>query len=103
MAFEALQRNGHNLGLGAFEPDGAYDAPVLTPVHMDERLNWISFNCANTDKRRSAHGVHFFVDDYLFERTWNDPKRYALLLSEFKAVMTPDFSLFTDYPRSVQI
>ena len=48
-------------------------------------------------------GVHFFIDDYLFERAWNDPARYALLLKDFQAVMTPDFSLFTDYPKSVQI
>lgn len=34
---------------------------------------------------------------------WNDPERYALLLSDFRAVMTPDFSLFTDYPLPVQL
>ena len=43
------------------------------------------------------------MDDYLFERVWNDPVRYALLLSDFRAVMTPDFSLFTDYPLPVQL
>ena len=103
MALEAMQRNGHNLGLGVFECEGLYDTPKLAPVHFDEKTDWISFNCAGTDRRRSVHGVHFFVDDYIFERTWHDPRRYALLLSEFKAAMTPDFSLFTDYPRAVQI
>ena len=103
MALEALQRNGHNLGLGAFVCEGPFDTPKLTPVQLDERLDWISFNRAATQKRRNEYGVHFFVDDYLFERTWHDPRRYALLLSEFRAVMTPDFSLFTDYPRAVQI
>ncbi len=103
MALEALQRNGHNLGLGAFECVGAFDIPKLAPVHMNERIDWIGFNRAAADRRRDAHGVHFFIDDYIFERTWHDPRRYALLLSEFKAVMTPDFSLFTDYPKAVQI
>ena len=103
MALEAMQRNGHNLGLGVFECEGLYDTPKLAPVHFDEKTDWISFNCAGTDRKRSVHGVHFFVDDYIFERTWHDPRRYALLLSEFKAAMTPDFSLFTDYPRAVQI
>ena len=48
-------------------------------------------------------GVHFFIDDYLFQRAWNDPCRYAHLLSGYQAVMTPDFSMFTDYPVAVQL
>ena len=65
MALEAMQRNGHNLGLGVFECEGLYDIPKLTPVHFDEKTDWISFNRAGTDRRRSVHGVHFFVDDYM--------------------------------------
>ena len=103
MALEALKRNGHNLHIGEFPMEGKYGIPRLSPVRLPERLNWLPFNCARTDKRRSAHGIHFFVDDYLFERVWNDPARYALLLSDFRAVMTPDFSLFTDYPLPVQL
>ena len=103
MALEALQRNGHNLGLVDCDMTGAFDTPVLLPVQVDKRLMWTSFNCAKTTRNRAMFGVHFFIDDYLFERAWNDPARYALLLKDFQAVMTPDFSLFTDYPKSVQI
>ena len=103
MALEALQRNGHNLGLVDCDTAGAFDTPVLLPVQVDKRLMWTSFNCAKTTRNRAMFGVHFFIDDYLFERAWNDPARYALLLKDFQAVMTPDFSLFTDYPKSVQI
>ena len=103
MALEALQRNGHNLGLVECDTEGAFDTPVLQPVQIEKRILWTSFNCAKTTRNRVMFGVHFFVDDYLFERTWNDPARYAILLKDFKAVMTPDFSLFTDYPKSVQI
>lgn len=103
LSLEALRRNGHNLHLGEFECEGQYDTPKLQPIHLAEKLDWISFNCASTTRRRENCGVHFFVDDYIFERTWHDPRRYALLLSDYKAVMTPDFSLFTDYPRAVQI
>ena len=103
MALEALKRNGHNLHIGAFMEEGKYGIPRLSPVLLPERLDWLPFNCARTDKNRDAHGVHFFMDDYLFERVWNDPARYALLLSDFRAVMTPDFSLFTDYPLPVQL
>ena len=68
MALEALKRNGHNLHIGEFETDGRYNIPVLKPILLENRLHWLPFNCAKTDKRRSAHGIHFFVDDYLFER-----------------------------------
>ncbi len=103
MALEALKRNGHNLELGDFPTEGPYGIPILNPAHLTECIPWIPFNCAKTDKLRAAHGVHFFIDDYLFQRAWHDPARYALLLKDFRAVMTPDFSLFTDYPVAVQI
>ena len=103
MSLEALKRNGHNLELGAFERAGEYGVPVLRPVHLDQRLEWIRFNHALKEPRRDRYGVHFFIDDYLFQRAWHDPPRYALFLRQFPAVMTPDFSMFTDYPKAVQI
>lgn len=103
MSLEALQRNGHNLHLAACHCTGPYSIPSLQPVVLTERIQWIPFNCARTEKRRTARGVHFFIDDYLFLRIWNDPERYARLLADFHAVMTPDFSLYTDYPVPVQL
>jgi len=103
MALEALKRNGHHLELDMFDRVGVYDIPVLKPVHLKERNQWLPFNCALTVKSKAQFGIHFFIDDYLFERVWNDPPRYGQLLSGFRAVMTPDYSLFTDYPKAVQI
>lgn len=103
MALEALKRNGHNLDLGQYELDGDYGIPKLSPVQLVERIGWIRFNHALKEQGRDRLGVHFFIDDYLFQRIWNDPARYAMFLRSFKAVMTPDFSLFSDYPRAVQI
>ena len=56
-----------------------------------------------SDRQREAPGVHVFIDDYLFQRAWNDPCRYTHMLSGYQAVMTPDFSMFTDYPVAVQL
>ena len=103
MALEALKRNGHNLELGHFQLDGPFGIPKLVPAHLNDRISWIPFNCVMSDRQREAHGVHFFIDDYLFQRAWNDPCRYANLLSGYQAVMTPDFSMFTDYPVAVQL
>ena len=103
MALVALKRNGHNLELGLFPLDGPFGIPKLVPAHLNDCIPWIPFNCVMSDQHREAHGVHFFIDDYLFQRTWNDPWRYAHLLSGYQAVMTPDFSMFTDYPVAVQL
>ena len=46
--------------------------------------------------------LHFFVDDYQFERLWNSPKQYIELLKKFDAVLTPDFSLYMDMPLPMQ-
>ena len=70
---------------------------------MEHRLNWCAFNNFRSVDDRRHTGIHFFIDDYLFARVWNDPARYAGFLGGFGAVMTPDFSLFTDYPLAVQI
>ena len=103
MSLEALKRNGHNLELGSFELSGEYGIPVLRPVQLDAHLTWIRFNHALREPQRERYGVHFFIDDYLFQRAWHYPPRYALFLRSFPAVMTPDFSMFADYPRAVQI
>ena len=96
MALEALKRNGHNLHLYGSETVSPYGVPSLEPVTLDGTFPFIPFNCAKTSTVRAGLGVHFFIDDYLFERVWHDPDRYAQMLSDFRVVMSPDFSLFTD-------
>ena len=43
------------------------------------------------------------MDDYQFERLWQRLGKYADMLTQFGAVMAPDYSLFTDWPRAIQI
>ena len=47
--------------------------------------------------------AHFFYDDYKFIATWREPDKYIDRLSKFKAVIAPDFSLYTDFPITLQI
>lgn len=62
----------------------------------------IGFNelltCSSTD----GAGVHFYIDDYQFERFWRNPERYLRALLAFPLVVGPDFSLYTDYPEPLQ-
>lgn len=62
----------------------------------------IGFNYVmNTDV--SGYGVHFYVDDYQFERVWNDPDKYIPYLKEAQCVLMPDFSLYMDMPLPMKL
>ena len=58
---------------------------------------------AVTENAPTNKWVHFFVDDYQFERLWNFPKRYLGLLKRFQGVITPDFSMYQTMPKAQQI
>ena len=62
----------------------------------------ISFNYAKTSQEYGK-GIHFYIDDYQFERIWNAPHDYMDILKKFDCVLTPDFSLYTEMPLPMQI
>lgn len=78
------------------------DAVKLKP---DAKLEIVPFHEAHRVQKnqRKSKIVHFFLADYLFERVWNQPNKAVEFLSDFKAVFTPDFSMYTDMPRPLQI
>ena len=54
------------------------------------------------DKRREAVG-HFFLHDDRFEATWNRPMAGLEVVRRYRAVLTPDFSLYRDMPLAGQL
>ena len=82
---------------------GKYDIPTLLPVdRIDDGIDFIPFNFAKTAKSYDI-GVHFFIDDYQFDRLWSKPDRYCEILKPFRYVLSPDFSIYWDVPIAVQI
>ena len=47
--------------------------------------------------------VHFYEDDYQFERLWRNPKKYLDILKRYNGVILPDFSLYRDMPLVMQL
>ena len=81
--------------------EGFYQMPTIErEAHKPTGL--MGFNYALTSQDHSK-GIHFYVDDYQFERIWNDPHKYIEVLREFDCVLTPDFSLYMDMPISMKI
>jgi len=96
-------RNYENLQKAYFWGAGPYDIPALSPVKTCDVENWIGFNYAKGCDDPDRHGVHFFVDDYQFERVWKQPDVYTPMLAKFRAVCTPDFSPYADFPKAIQL
>lgn len=64
--------------------------------------DFIGFNYAKTNKDKNV-GVHFYIDDYQFERVWNEPEKYLDILFEYDCIISPDFSLYCDMPMPMKI
>lgn len=81
--------------------EGFYQMPVIeNDNHIPQGL--IGFNYVLTSEEYDK-GVHFYIDDYQFERIWNDPQKYMPYLEQFDCVLTPDFSLYMDMPMAMKI
>lgn len=87
-----------------FDPErteGAFEMPKLEPCsYIPER--WIGFNYAMNTTQYDA-GIHFYLDDYQFERVWTSPERYIEILSKYQAVMTPSYSVYMDMAEPLKI
>ena len=94
--------NAYNLeDFDAGQSEGFYQMPILLPCDVipDDIL---SFNYMMSAANRDF-GIHFYVDDYQFERVWNRPEFYIDKMREFQCVFTPDFSLYMDMPMAMKI
>lgn len=90
-----------------WELEGQYDFPTVKGLKVKDDFEpelvefHEAYRVANT--RRKSKIVHFFLPDYLFERTWSRVASTTEFLSTFKAVLMPDFSRYTDMPLAMQI
>ena len=76
--------------------------PLLAPTDI-RPARLIGFNYAKSwNEPKTGVGIHFFLDDYQFERIWNKPEEYTRLLASFDMACAPDWSLYLDMPRPMQ-
>jgi len=62
----------------------------------------IGFNYAKSSDNKNT-GIHFYLDDYQFERLWNNPQEYIEVLNQYECILSPDFSLYLDMPMPMKI
>lgn len=98
----AISRFINNVDFVPEYVEGEFDIPFIKPEPYVP-AEYIPFNMAGSSwYKREEKGVHFFIHDYKFECLWNNRDKYAQLLKEFGAVLTPDFSPYCDWPVMVQ-
>lgn len=77
--------------------------PIMEPLEEMPKIDeLIGFDKFLRDERPGNHGVHFFVDDYQFERVWNKPIVYTEKLKQFRAVVQTQYSSYTDFPKPLR-
>ena len=89
----------HNQEKWMFEGEGVYGIPPLPPVDVPlDGCKFVRFDLALKAPHPELLIVHFFTDDWIFERIWRLPEKYLPILGKFRAVVAPDFSLYQDWP-----
>jgi hypothetical protein len=88
-----------------FNGECLYDIPSLAICTANERkLELISFkSIKENDSHNVGKAVHFFNDDIDCDRAYNSPDNHVKKLAQYRYVLTPDFSLYSDLPICVQM
>ena len=70
---------------------------------LPSAITLLSYKERDDSGQRQAQALcHFFLDDYRFETVWNKPDTGLNRVGRFWGALTPDFSLYTDWPTIVQ-
>ena len=85
-----------------FARDGTFEVPIIKKTELDlDNIELIGYDKLNEGQKEKI--VHFFLDDYKFEVLWKDPEPRVEKLKEYRAILSPQFSMYTEMPMAVQI
>lgn len=97
-------RKKHMLNLhwyNSFPTEGKEDMPLVKAYNGPLPEDLISF--ADRNKQQYSLGVHCFLYDYKIEPTWSTPSLSVPCLQKYACVIAPDFSIFVDQPRAINV
>lgn len=99
-------RNKATFLRNGLETNNNYGIPLIQPQNIQlDNLGLIGFNKTklHDSESNSSKGIHFYLDDYQFERVYSNPYRYIDKLSRYRFVLSLDFSLYSEMPVWRQI
>ena len=99
------RRNKQELVRNEFKTVGKYQIPLIRKQDIDlDTISLISFSDIKQDDKENAYKtVHFFTYDWLFDKVYEKAAGCAEKLKQYYALLSPDFSMFTDMPKALQI
>jgi len=83
--------------------DNTWGIPIIQKQCMEIPTQLTGFNFCLKKSPTKNDFVHFFLDDYQFERVWNYPQKYIERFKKHGGVLSPDFSMYLDMPLALQI
>ena len=89
-----------------FVPIGKWEIPSIVADDLDlNDINLISYSDIKTNDSdiNKSKGVHFFIDDYRMEGLYYYPERSFNRLAQYRFLLTPDFSLYMEMPKALQL
>ncbi|HUM67720.1 MAG TPA: DUF4417 domain-containing protein [Chloroflexota bacterium] len=88
-----------------FPSDNEYGIPALQHTPVSRIPAWLVpyRQRIRSNEPPDDGAVHFFAEDYRFEAVWNRPCKALEALSPYQMVLTPDFSLYRDWPLMLQL
>ena len=88
-----------------FRGAGKYDIPLVSKQQIDiNKIKFLDYTKTKINDKENAHKtVHFFMHDWKFDKVYGKPDDEIEKLKQYYALLSPDFSLFTDMPLALQI
>lgn len=91
-----------------FPGSGRWHIPTIPKAHFaDEEfqdLRLIGYDRTKPDDERHLDRmVHFFLYDYKFERVWKRPDQDVEKLKRYRAILSPDFSMYLEMAPVIQL
>jgi len=83
--------------------DAEHGIPLLEAPALPAVLPTVFTPWPARRRRPADAGLHFFTDDYRFEPVWKSPARSAASLRAAPVVLSPDFSLYAEWPMAMAL
>ena len=99
------QEKKQKLVRNEFTKTGKFGIPLVKKQDIDiSKIELWSYQKAKpNDQEHKNKTIHFFTYDWHFENAYEHPEKALEKLDQYYALLTPDFSTYTDMPLALQI
>ncbi len=82
-----------------------FDMPIIKKQDIDlDEIEFLSYvNAKINDADNKNKTIHFFTYDWKFEKVYSEPEKELEKLKQYRYLLSPDFSIFTNMPLPLQM